>query len=77
MQHSQNDKFEYAALATWLAAIALVFTLSVVIIAFRPPSDAELDSAFLAGMEAGNQSCGVLVPERQRRKPLRESGGLL
>ena len=74
---AHNDKPYYVALAACLGTIVLVFTLTVAAIVFRKPSDAELDSAFLAGMEAGNQSCNVLLPERQRRAPLHQLGGLL
>ena len=75
--NNSGDKVYYMAMSASLGTIVLVFALTVAAIVFRKPSDQELDRAFLAGMEAGNQTCSVLVPERQRRRPLAQSGGLL
>jgi len=77
MSEPSNDKLYYAALGgvAVLIAAALISPLLTFVLLAR--SEAELESVFLAGMEAGNQSCSVLVPERQRRKPQHASGGLL
>lgn len=65
------------SLVVWLGVTVVALLLALVTVLARLPSDLQLDSAHLAGMELGQQMCLGFLSEKERAAVRRPSGGLL
>lgn len=64
-------------LVVWLGVTVVALLLAVVTALAKQPTDEQLDSAHLAGMELGQQMCLGFRSEKDRAAARRHSGGLL